>query len=150
MFMKKVFYLVMCLSLVLMSCSKDEVDPRDAYVGTYTQVASGALIAVTSNSTASMPQTGTTTEIVSKVDDYGKMNIGGLDAILSGSILQIRDKYEDIPIPGGKMEVTTSFKGSVAKGLIIINATYSGDIISSYSVKVGSVTGSTTYTLTKK
>ena len=145
--MKKVFYLVLCLSLVLVSCSKDDVDPRDAYVGSWTANVTGSMNFSFSGATTTFPTVGTANATVAKVGT-DKLDIGGLEATLSGSKLIIDPTTETETANGVTSQLTSTYSGTASGGLMVITIKYSGTATS--GTNTGVISGTTVNTFTKK
>jgi len=147
--MKKVIYLLLFMPFIFSSCSTVEVDLRDDYVGIWSSNATGSMSILYNGGVMFTIPTEDSGNIHVSKSGTDELSIGSVYAALSGTKLLIDTETETQTNEGVTMQLTTTYKGTAAKGLMTITGTYSGNWSNSNGA-TGLISGSTTYTYTKK
>jgi hypothetical protein len=147
--MKKGFLLLLFLPFMFSSCSKNAVDLRDDYVGSWSSNGVGSMSLTYNGSViANMPTDTTGTVMLTKVGT-DQLSFDGMTATLQGSKLIIPTKTQTQISDGMTMQETQTYTASATKGLITVIADTSGNWSTPDGTK-GTISGSITYTYLKK
>jgi len=148
MIMKKVTYLLFLLPLIFISCSKNEVDTRDDYVGTWNESSVGSMSLLLNGSIVSTtPLSDSQTGIEITKSGTNQLVIDGLPVTVSGSKLIIESNTQTETQDGITMTVTSKYSGTVSKNVIVVNENYTGSW--SMTDMSGTISGSSVYTFTR-
>jgi hypothetical protein len=148
MIMKKVTYLLFLLPLIFISCSKNEVDMRDDYVGTWNESSVGSMSLLLNGSIVSTtPLSDSQTGIEITKSGTNQLVIDGLAVTVSGSKLSIESNTQTETQDGITMTVTSKYNGTVSKNMIVVNENYTGSW--SMTGMSGTISGSSVYTFTR-
>ena len=148
MIMKKVTYLLFLLLLIFISCSKNEVDMRDDYVGTWNESSVGSMSLLLNGSIVSTtPLSDSQTGIEITKSGTNQLVIDGLAVTVSGSKLSIKSNTQTETQDGITMTVTSKYNGTVSKNMIVVNENYTGSW--SMTGMSGTISGSSVYTFTR-
>ena len=148
MIMKKVTYLLFLLLLIFISCSKNEVDTRDDYVGTWNESSVGSMSLLLNGSIVSTtPLSDSQTGIEITKSGTNQLVIDGLAVTVSGSKLSIESNTQTETQDGITMTVTSKYNGTVSKNMIVVNENYTGSW--SMTGMSGTISGSSVYTFTR-
>ena len=148
MIMKKVTYLLFLLPLIFISCSKNEVDMRDDYVGTWNESSVGSMSLLLNGSIVSTtPLSDSQTGIEITKSGTNQLVIDGLPVTVSGSKLIIESNTQTETQDGITMTVTSKYSGTVSKNVIVVNENYTGSW--SMTDMSGTISGSSVYTFTR-
>jgi hypothetical protein len=148
MIMKKVTYLLFLLLLIFISCSKNEVDTRDDYVGTWNESSVGSMSLLLNGSIVSTtPLSDSQTGIEITKSGTNQLVIDGLAVTVSGSKLSIKSNTQTETQDGITMTVTSKYSGTVSKNVIVVNENYTGSW--SMTGMSGTISGSSVYTFTR-
>lgn len=146
--MKKVTYLLFLLPLIFISCSKNEVDMRDDYVGTWNESSVGSMSLLLNGSIVSTtPLSDSQTGIEITKSGTNQLVIDGLPVTVSGSKLIIESNTQTETQDGITMTVTSKYSGTVSKNVIVVNENYTGSW--SMTGMSGTISGSSVYTFTR-
>jgi len=146
--MKKVTYLLFLLPLIFISCSKNEVDMRDDYVGTWNESSVGSMSLLLNGSIVSTtPLSDSQTGIEITKSGTNQLVIDGLPVTVSGSKLIIESNTQTETQDGITMTVTSKYSGTVSKNVIVVNENYTGSW--SMTDMSGTISGSSVYTFTR-
>lgn len=145
--MKK--YLILFLfPLFFLSCEKEEVDPRDQYVGEWTYDTTGSLTMYYSGSAIGTVPAIDSGELTIKKSGENDLDIDGEIATLSGSRLIFEPKSYTQSQGQTTIQGTENKSGTASAGLISLKSVISGNWNS--SGQSGILSGSLNYTLRKK
>jgi len=148
MIMKKVTYLLFLLPLIFISCSKNEVDTRDDYVGTWNESSVGSMSLLLNGSIVSTtPLSDSQTGIEITKSGTNQLVIDGLPVTVSGSKLIIESNTQTETQDGITMTVTSKYSGTASKNVIVVNENYTGSW--SMTGMSGTISGSSVYTFTR-
>ena len=146
--MKKVTYLLFLLPLIFISCSKNEVDTRDDYVGTWNESSVGSMSLLLNGSIVSTtPLSDSQTGIEITKSGTNQLVIDGLPVTVSGSKLIIESNTQTETQDGITMTVTSKYSGTASKNVIVVNENYTGSW--SMTGMSGTISGSSVYTFTR-
>lgn len=146
--MKKLTYLLLLSVFIFQGCKKEDVDVRDAYVGTWNYVTTGSMSLLYSGNTIyTIPTIKSGTMTLSKSGE-SDISLGGKIAQINSSKLTFDPETETTNSGSYTLQVTTNYTGTITDKLISITAKYSGTWTGNGST--GIISGSTNYTYTKQ
>ena len=147
--MKKIILLLSIFTITFSSCTKEEIDHRDKYLGTWnTEQTGSATLYQNGQSIGTIPYNESSTNEVTK-SGISDIVIGGENFTVdeSGKIL---NKFKDFSETkdGINLVATEIYTGTATENLIVLNVSVTGSWSSSNGA-AGNMSGNNTITLTR-